>query len=41
MNIRAGSLSYFLKDDLFFSLIIVLKVGWRFQHMKVQGHEPT
>lgn len=39
MNVYARSLRYFLEDDLFFSLIIVLKVGWKFEQMKVQGHE--
>ncbi len=41
MNVRACSLRYFLEDDLLFFLIIVLKVRWRFEQMKVQGHEPT
>jgi hypothetical protein len=41
MNARAHFMIFSLEDDLFFSLIVVQMVGWKFEQLEVEGHEPT
>jgi hypothetical protein len=41
MNVHAHSLKCFPKDNSLFSLIVVQIVGWKFEQVEVEGHEPT